>query len=309
MADTTISELTQSIPNGNNILPYSTGSNTLGVPVSAILQNVSKVGIGTNNPTTRLHIYGGHGDTLLRMYSTGGGGTGSQGPATLSLWASEPAATYTGAGIGANVNDSPYFGRVDSTNGQSYIRFLPSDGTMRFFTGLGDAPQGMMIDSNGSVGIGITPSAKLDVYGDLKVSGNIIGIPAFKLFLDTTNNNRTSPVGFVKSYTETFYSRGGIHIANSGYSGGSTLMFEMTVNSNAVRTVTQFLKGNDDRVSFFWNGFLQSTYNGGTPRAAINWNLTVGNNLIQIILGDEGGGAQVLDLFGDIISPGVTFVS
>jgi len=39
MADVTISQLTEGTPTGNNILPYSTGSTTLGVPVSAIFQN------------------------------------------------------------------------------------------------------------------------------------------------------------------------------------------------------------------------------------------------------------------------------
>ena len=46
MADTSISALTQGIPAGNNILPYSTGLNTLGVPVSAIFQNAGDVRLG-----------------------------------------------------------------------------------------------------------------------------------------------------------------------------------------------------------------------------------------------------------------------
>lgn len=177
MADVSISSLTQGIPAGNSILPYSTGSSTLGVPVSAILQNVGNVGIGTNNPNRRLHISGSHGDTMQRFQSTGGNGTGSNGPANLLLWASEPGYTFTGCGIGANVAGyesviSNMFSRIDATNGQAYIRFLPSDGTMRFYTGLGDAPQGMIMDSNGNVGIGsnVTPAAKLDVNGTIKAS-------------------------------------------------------------------------------------------------------------------------------------------
>jgi len=56
MADVTISQLTQGVPSGNNILPYSTGSNTLGVPVSAIFQNSSFIGINNSNPTKPLHL-------------------------------------------------------------------------------------------------------------------------------------------------------------------------------------------------------------------------------------------------------------
>jgi hypothetical protein len=58
MADVTISSLTQGIPAGNNILPYSTGSNTLGVPVSAMFQNAGNIGIGTTNPASLLHVNG-----------------------------------------------------------------------------------------------------------------------------------------------------------------------------------------------------------------------------------------------------------
>lgn len=56
MADVTISQLTQGVPAGNNVLPYSTGSNTLGVPASAILQNVGNVGIGTTSPSYKLVV-------------------------------------------------------------------------------------------------------------------------------------------------------------------------------------------------------------------------------------------------------------
>ena len=67
MADVTISQLSEGIPAGNNILPYSTGSNTLGVPVSAIFQNTSNVGIGINNPVRRLEVNG-----AIKSYSAGG---------------------------------------------------------------------------------------------------------------------------------------------------------------------------------------------------------------------------------------------
>ncbi len=39
MADVTISQLTAGVPTGNNIIPYSTGSVTLGAPVSDLFKN------------------------------------------------------------------------------------------------------------------------------------------------------------------------------------------------------------------------------------------------------------------------------
>ena len=47
MADVTISQLTPGTPNGNHLLPYSTGSTTLGASVSAIFENTNNVGIGS----------------------------------------------------------------------------------------------------------------------------------------------------------------------------------------------------------------------------------------------------------------------
>ncbi len=46
MADVTISALTNGVPAGSNIVPYSTGTVTLGVPVSAMFQSTNAVSIG-----------------------------------------------------------------------------------------------------------------------------------------------------------------------------------------------------------------------------------------------------------------------
>jgi hypothetical protein len=48
MADVTISQLTPGTPAGNNIVPYSTGSVTLGAPVSDLFRN-SLLTVGVNN--------------------------------------------------------------------------------------------------------------------------------------------------------------------------------------------------------------------------------------------------------------------
>jgi hypothetical protein len=58
MADVTISQLTQGSPSGRNLLPYSTGSSTLAVPVSGILQSVTNVGINTTNVKSTITTQG-----------------------------------------------------------------------------------------------------------------------------------------------------------------------------------------------------------------------------------------------------------
>ncbi len=65
MADVTISALTPGTPAGNSILPYSTGAVTLSVPVSAIFQNTSNVGINTTNVPSTLTV---NGDMHLLAY-------------------------------------------------------------------------------------------------------------------------------------------------------------------------------------------------------------------------------------------------
>ena len=57
MADVTISQLTAGAPAGNNIIPYSTGTDTLGVPVSAMFQNTSVIKTSTLGSLDGLQLY------------------------------------------------------------------------------------------------------------------------------------------------------------------------------------------------------------------------------------------------------------
>ena len=114
--------------------------------MSGSLTVASSVGIGTTGPATKLEVYGGHGDTKARLYSTGNGGTLD---ASLDMWASEPGVTYDGSGIGNNVNGHPYYGRRNTGLGQSYIRF--QGGNIYFATGAANATNKMTIDTAGAI--------------------------------------------------------------------------------------------------------------------------------------------------------------
>ena len=131
------------------------------------------VGIGTTGPNTKLEIKGGHGDTTFRMNSQ----TGQASPndsAYLSLWASEPGWTYTGAGIGNNIAGSAYYGRISTARGASYIRLLDNAIYLNTINSAGTNTNNMYM-SGGNVGIGTTtPGYKLDVTGDVRLTGNLI---------------------------------------------------------------------------------------------------------------------------------------
>ena len=135
-----------------------------------IYDNGTSIGINTTSPSAKLHISGSHTDALFRLYSEGGAGTTIYGPASVCMWASEPNVSYPGSGIGANINGSPYYGRIDSSNGQSYVRFGPSD--LSFYTGTGDASIRVVIKNSGEVGINTTnPLYMLDVNGSIYGKG------------------------------------------------------------------------------------------------------------------------------------------
>jgi hypothetical protein len=190
------------------------------------------IGIGITTPATKLHIQGSHTTALFRLYSTGGDGTGGTGPASVCMWASEPGVTYNGSGIGANINNSPYYGRLDSSNGQSYIRFTPAD--IQFYTGAGDASFRATILSTGRFGIGTTsPQKPFEVISDSNdfvsvgvnqiASGSWTGIHFG--YREANNSYRKSAIVFERTDLTSNDAQGKIHILNGpqGSSGNATL--------------------------------------------------------------------------------------
>ncbi|MDD5077944.1 MAG: tail fiber domain-containing protein [Candidatus Omnitrophica bacterium] len=141
------------------------------VDLNADLVVEGNVGIGTANPGVRLELKGGHSDTLLKLYSTGDGGSSD---AILSLWASEPGLTYTGVGIGNNINKSVYYGRTNTARGASYIRLMDNAIYINTISSAGADTNNLFI-SAGSVGIGTTSLGyTLSVAGTIWANGAAI---------------------------------------------------------------------------------------------------------------------------------------
>jgi len=139
------------------------------------------VGIGTASPTSLLQISGAHSTTQMRLTLPAANNGGGTGDVNMQLWVSEPGVTWDAGGIGTNVtnnNGTPSgFGRLNTSLGQSYIRFITNGGAMAFNTtdNSGNYYQTMYM-TGGNVGIGYTsPSYKLDVAGSIRsVGGTII---------------------------------------------------------------------------------------------------------------------------------------
>jgi len=102
---------------------------------TAITVNTSQnVGIGTTSPNKPLSVYGGDGYIQMLNASTGTGNT-------------------DGAFIGVE-------------GGTTALRIVNQENDVISFSTNGLANERMRIDSSGNVGIGITPSSKLHVYGN-----------------------------------------------------------------------------------------------------------------------------------------------
>jgi hypothetical protein len=145
MADVSISSLTQGIPAGNNIVPYSTGTNTLGVPVSAIFQGSDKIGIGISNPQFTLDLTNtaDTGERAIRIFN------GSLRDLLIGVEGSS-----ANRFLGSSINNA--FVGSSSPAGLE----LATNNSVR-----------MYINSDGNVGIGTTtPDTKLHVNGTIKAA-------------------------------------------------------------------------------------------------------------------------------------------
>ena len=159
MADVTISSLPLGTPTGGNVIPYSTGSNTLGVPVSAIFHNAGNIGIGTASPRNKLDVNG-------TIFVAGGNQiqiTGNSVTTGLQLIGEDAAASLIG------------------TMSLQALMFRTH------------SIERMRIDANGNVGIGTTtPQAKLDVNGNM-INNNLpmYGVRAWVRFSGVNDVNGT----------------------------------------------------------------------------------------------------------------------
>ena len=146
MADTTVSALTPGVPAGNNIVPYSTGSTTLGAPVNALFKDTNTfVVIGSAMPAQyRLDVYHDNFNAIRAV----GNSTNS-----IGIYMDNKSAGARSWGIGSVGSAGP-----------------SKAGNLTIFDHTAQLPR-FNIDATGNVGIGVNdPQAKLDVNGTIKAT-------------------------------------------------------------------------------------------------------------------------------------------
>ena len=210
MADVTISSLPTGTPSGNALLPYSQGGNTLAVSASAILQNAGNIGIGTNNPSQKLDVYGGGGFTFVEVGKSGQSGNRF---AYVDLTGDD---TYTDYGFrilrgntGANSDTS----LINRGSGLLVIAAGQAAGETGQVAISTANTERMRIDSSGNVGIGTAaPAAKLHVAGDVRATNTAKAYARFNPAgtLDGSYNVTSVVKNQAQDYTVNFASSLGI---------------------------------------------------------------------------------------------------
>lgn len=107
------------------------------------------VGIGTIDPQNKLTVYGTHTTTSFLLHSD----NGTNSSADLVLWASEPAMSYTGVGIGNNIknySNSISMNRIDASRGGSYIRLLDNEINFNLVSNTGAKRTSLTLYANGN---------------------------------------------------------------------------------------------------------------------------------------------------------------
>lgn len=145
------------VPGNDGLLIKWDGGIRLTTTSSTALQVLrnNNVGIGTEAPQEKLTVFGSHENSRILLSSAG---NGSDQPANLVLWASEPAVTYTGVGIGNNISNylnETAFTRINNSRGGSYIRLLENEVNFNLVSNTGEKRQSLALSASGMAAGGV----------------------------------------------------------------------------------------------------------------------------------------------------------
>jgi hypothetical protein len=155
---------------------FWTGTNTQSGDANLFWNNTDKrLGIGTTSPSFPLDVIGN-----IRASNTG---------------------IFSRVELSISANSSEYLGRLGTAYMEVTRGSANAIGTLSFFTGNNATPaERMRITSGGNVGIGTTsPSARLDVNGNINLVGNVLMDSSADRFVGTGTSNSDSYISFLFS--------------------------------------------------------------------------------------------------------------
>ena len=151
-------------------------------------------------------------------------------------------------------------------------------------------------------------------YVDAKVD---VKQPAFYTVEISNSHNYTDPASFTASTvaaTFDMYSKGTIaHGLNNIYAGSTnSFLYTMNVKVLSDTEITLYNYANDDSMYIYLDGVLHSSYSNraltDNPRS-VTFTLQAGDRKVQVVKNDSGSGSNNIELYGNIISSTVEFIS
>ena len=289
----------------------STGTASQRLQVTGGAYVSSNLGIGTTNPVGQLQVSSGPviigaatstGTASQRLQVTGGGyfsgkvGIGVTNPSAELVVVGNVRAGYdpsigvvmglSPVGIPSNdINAYVLWGDEASFGGANgdliYVSRSSTNTSHRFYTstsGSGQVSEKVCITSSGAVGIGTNnPGAKLDVMGDVNISGILT---ATKVASGIPSNNKTSAYILTKSDVGKYISisSGGVTVPAGIFSEGDVI--SIYNNSSNNQTITQAAL-----VTMYFSG-TSTTGNRTLSQRGLSTILCVGSN--TFIIGGSG---------------------
>lgn len=120
--------------------------------IPLFLADNGNVGINTSSPQEKFSIHGKHMGTTILVHAD----NGSNVPADLMFWASEPGLTYSGVGIGNNIKNYENglsMERLNTSKGGSYIRLLDNEINFNLVSNTGVKQQSLTLYPNGNASL------------------------------------------------------------------------------------------------------------------------------------------------------------
>ena len=245
------------------------------------------VGIGTSVPQEKLDVYG---NIKLGSHTNDG---------VIRAWTSRGTDEGGNSTNGSNLILKAGIGTGSGTNGQ--IEFHTEHSTLNYGNGSphGSGSAKMVIDSDGNVGIGTTPSAKLQISGDKDATNLIVGAP-----LHTVNGGGLADYSeilfdnnYVTGSSGTAYIR---HYANSHQNSEGALYFGITSSTGttssalAIRGTGETYSYNDIRISKSFPKLIIDS--PSTSTAGDDWT-TEGAMIVLGESADDGSGSGTAALY------------